>query len=162
MRLSEGAPKALVFQGSYMNSYGCKFFENAFSKYIMVHDYQNVIDFPYYYNIFQPDCVIFEVAEYVFNDTYFNYEKMMSINYNPAINTVLNYKTINVSKDDLEVETNGNLTTITWHTDNLHNFVWFESDKIYDMFYTENSYNVTIDTQNYVEKTIYNIYILQG
>lgn len=53
--LNEGAPRTLVFQGSYMNSYGSKFLSNAFSEYIHVHDYQNVIDFAYYFNIFQPD-----------------------------------------------------------------------------------------------------------
>ena len=81
-RQEEQSPKALVFQGSYMNSYGAKYFMNAFGEYIYVHDYQNVINFPYYYEMFQPDCVIFEVAEYTFANLYFDYEMMKAIDYN--------------------------------------------------------------------------------
>lgn len=77
-RKAEGAPKALVFQGSYMNGMGYKFLQNSLGEYISVHDYQNVLDFDYYFNIFQPDCVIFETAEYTFSSTYYNYDKMKS------------------------------------------------------------------------------------
>lgn len=41
-RIEEDSPKALVFQGSYMNGYGYKYLQNAFGEYIYVHDYQNV------------------------------------------------------------------------------------------------------------------------
>ena len=41
-RKEEGAPKALVFQGSYMNGMGYKFLENSFGEYISVHDYRNI------------------------------------------------------------------------------------------------------------------------
>ena len=88
MRLREGAPKALVFQGSYMNSYGYKFLENGFGEYIYVHDYQNVINFPYYFNIFQPDCVVFEVAEYTLEDRYFDFENMSAMKLNPPLEDV--------------------------------------------------------------------------
>lgn len=80
-RQEEQSPKALVFQGSYMNSYGAKYFMNAFGEYIYVHDYQNVIEFPYYYEMFQPDCVIFEVAEYTFANIYFDYEMMKTVDF---------------------------------------------------------------------------------
>ena len=75
-REAEGVTSALVFQGSYMNSYGTNFFINAFSEYVYVHDYQNVLDLPYYFNLFKPECVIFEVAEYTFSDNYFDYEAL--------------------------------------------------------------------------------------
>ena len=64
-----------------MNSYGAKYFMNAFGEYIYVHDYQNVIEFPYYYEMFQPDCVIFEVAEYTFANIYFDYEMMKTVDF---------------------------------------------------------------------------------
>lgn len=88
-RKEEEAPKALVFQGSYMNGYGFRFLRNAFSEYIHVHDYQNILNFPYYYNIFKPDCVIFEVAEYTFSDTYFNFEKMKTLNFQSTYQDML-------------------------------------------------------------------------
>ena len=46
-----------------------------------MHDYQNVLNFPYYVNMFQPDCVIFEVAEYTFSNEYFDYEKMKNLDF---------------------------------------------------------------------------------
>ena len=84
----KNTPKALVFQGSYMNVLGCKYFQNAFNEYIHVHDYQNVIDFPYYFNIFQPECVVFEVSEYTFSSTYFDQQKMCDIDFNPSLHTM--------------------------------------------------------------------------
>lgn len=77
-------PKMLVFHGSYYNR-GPKFFIGRASEYIGVHDYQNVLDLPYYFNIFQPDMVVFEVAEYTFTDQYFSYQKMKNIDFNPVL-----------------------------------------------------------------------------
>lgn len=79
------APRALVFQGSYVNGMGYKFLANSFGEYIAVHDYQNVTNFAYYYNIFKPDCVVFEVAEYAFSNTYFEYDRMKNMELNPTI-----------------------------------------------------------------------------
>ena len=66
---------------SYMNEYGTEYLKNGFGEYIYVHDYQNVLNFPYYVNMFQPDCVIFEVAEYTFSNEYFDYEKMKNLDF---------------------------------------------------------------------------------
>lgn len=68
-------PKALVFQGSYLNGRE-KFLKSRFSDYIAVHNYQNVFNIDYYYEIFQPDIVIFEVAEYTISDNYFSEDIM--------------------------------------------------------------------------------------
>lgn len=86
-RLKEGAPKTLVFQGSYMNEMGYKFIENSLGEYIAVHDYQNIIDFDYYYNIFKPDYVVFEVAQYVISHSYFDYEGMIEMDLNPTLDS---------------------------------------------------------------------------
>lgn len=53
------------------NRYGAKFFENSFGEYIAVHNYENVINMEYYFEMFQPDCVIFEVAEYAVSNAFF-------------------------------------------------------------------------------------------
>ena len=66
----DSLPKALVFQGSYLNGRE-KYLADRFSEYISVHNYQNIFDIDYYYNMFQPDIVVFEVAEYTINNTYF-------------------------------------------------------------------------------------------
>ena len=116
-RLEEGAPRALVFQGSYMNVYGYKYMANSFGEYIHVHDYQNVMDFSYYYNIFQPDCVIFEVAEYTFLNMYFNYESMCAMQLNPTLESAVSSyetQTDNLNTADINVQTGEALTKIQW------------------------------------------------
>lgn len=89
-RLAQGAPRALVFQGSHMNSYGWKFLQYALGEYDYIHNYQNAISFDYYFNIFQPECVIFEAAEYPLRFTsYFDQARMSSFRLNPTLDSVL-------------------------------------------------------------------------
>ncbi len=108
-------PRVLTFQGSYFNR---KSYMIANVKEdIAVHNYQNVLDFDYYVNMFQPDAVVFEVAEYVFNNTYFNQERMKNLKFNPQLqendfvsgNSKITYKIINIilalnipNKDNIE------------------------------------------------------------
>ncbi len=81
----KGAPRALVFEGSYMIGMGYKFLDNRLGEYIAVHDYQNILNLDYYYNLFQPECVIFEVAEYTFANLYFDSGNMAKLDLNPAL-----------------------------------------------------------------------------
>ena len=113
-RQEEESPKALVFQGSYMNGMGYKFLENSFGEYIAVHDYQNITNFDYYYNIFQPDCVIFEVAEYTLTEKYFSSERMENMNMNPALDTFsdLPREEYTLNKDGVQMESGNELTKI--------------------------------------------------
>lgn len=80
-------PKMLVFHGSYYNR-SPEFFIGRASEYIGVHDYQNVLNLDYYFSLFQPDLVVFEVAEYTFDDRYFDSRAMAAINFNPGIQEV--------------------------------------------------------------------------
>ena len=81
---SKTYPRMLVFHGSYYNR-GPEFFVGRAQEYIGIHDYQNVLDLDYYVNIFQPDLVVFEVAEYTFSDNYFNSNIMAKLDYNPGL-----------------------------------------------------------------------------
>ena len=83
-------PRMLVFQGSYYNR-GPKFFIGRSKEYIGIHAYQNVLDIDYYVNIFQPEMVIFEVAEYTLIENYFNSTKMSELDYNPAVDSESDY-----------------------------------------------------------------------
>lgn len=87
-RTAEGAPRTLVFQGSYMNGRGKKFLQNSLGEYIFVHNYQNVIDFDYYFNVFKPEYVIFEVTEYAMTSSYFDPEQMAATTLNPVLDDV--------------------------------------------------------------------------
>ena len=131
-RKEAGAPRVLVFQGSYMNGLGSKYLLNSFGEYISIHDYQNVINFPYYFNIFKPECVVFEVADYTLNDGYFDSERMKAMRLNPNPDFYLNQgnyvepnesiaqegkiETKNVSLEDLIVKKGAMLTYIVWNT----------------------------------------------
>lgn len=77
-------PKTLIFQGSYYNR-APQFLVPATSEDIGIHNYQNAINFDYYYNLFQPDVVILDAAEYVFGDQYFELAGMKEMDLNPAV-----------------------------------------------------------------------------
>lgn len=80
-----GVPKTLVFQGSYMNEIGFKFLQTGLGEYIHIHNYENLLNFDYYFNIFQPECVVVEVAEYTINSTYFNESGVKNFSLNPKL-----------------------------------------------------------------------------
>ncbi len=141
-------PKALVFQGSYMNGYGNKYFDNAFHEYVYVHDYQNVMNFPYYFNIFRPECVIFEVAEYTFQNGYFNYDKMKAVSLPPAMENTA-HTAVEASAQTVTVTQGKTLTTLTWKTDAAPMYVWLQGDVIYDMTKVDGGYEVTVETARY-------------
>ena len=156
----KNTPRTLFFQGSYMNSYGYKFMINALREYIFVHDYQNVIDFSYYFNIFQPDCVVFEVAEYTFQNKYFDYGEMIKIDYHPALSTMPQntITSVNISDQNIAIDKGNTLTTITWYTNEKHQYVWMSLDGVYDMRPIDGGYQVTISSDKnfeYDEMLIY-------
>ena len=157
-RQNEGSPKCLVFQGSYMNSYGYKYFINAMGEYIAIHDYQNIINFPYYFNIFKPDCVVLEVAEYTLNNNYFNYEKMKQIDYNP-IYTSCDYISLEINSNNIKIKNqNNSLTTLEYITENQYKYVWLDSGEIFDMEKSLTGYEVTVETSKIKELSSINVY----
>lgn len=114
-RKQEGSPKVMVFQGSYMNAMGYKFMENSFGEYVAIHNYQNIIDFPYYFNIFKPQYVVFEVAQFTIKDEYFNYANMREMNLFPTLDSFkqLSVKEEELSRLSLEISHGEELITIT-------------------------------------------------
>ena len=147
------SPKTLVFQGSYMNSYGYKFFLNSLSEYIAVHNYENILDFDYYFNLFKPECVVFEVTEYALSGKYFNKEIMKSFDLNPSYSNFKNYSVTNkkLNKTQLSIEKGKSITTI--RVNNLPQNIDYSYIKInnimYDLTKDNNAYTVSIPTNNY-------------
>ncbi len=130
-------PKTLVFQGSYMNGMGYKFLENRLKEYISIHDYQNVLNFDYYFNIFKPECVIFEAADYTLADKYFEFKKMKSFDLNPKLDTFSSFKenTVSLSKSDISYDSGKMLTTINVkNIDENAKYVYLNiNNEIFDM-----------------------------
>lgn len=164
-RVEEGSPRGLIFQGSYMNGYGSKYLTNGFGEYIAVHDYQNVIDFPYYFNIFKPNCVVFEVAEYTFHDVFFNLERMKAMDLNPVLKSVLaendDIQDKKLEEDKFNVEKGEKLTKIKWepNVDISYGWIRMDTEIIYDLKKNELGYETTILTEEY-EQYIKDIQII--
>lgn len=143
--------KGLVFQGSYMNGKGTKFLQNALHEYIAVHDYQNVLNFSYYYNIFKPDFAVFEVAEYTFMDDYFSFEGMMQMELNPELNQfdLLETQTADLNPDGFFVEQGDQLSKITVEPpeENIQYMYLQIGNEIFDLMKSSeaNLYEVTIE-----------------
>ena len=89
-------PNILFFQGSYYNR-GARFIASRSNTYVGIHNYQNVFELPYYYNIFKPDIVILDAAEYVFSDSYFDSSKMKKMKLNPSL-SLESYSLENVTR----------------------------------------------------------------
>ncbi len=150
-RAEEGAPKALVFQGSYMNSYGTKFFANSFAEYVHVHDYQNVINLPYYFNLFNPECVVFEVAEYTISNYYFDQKKMTNINYNAPLTSLTDivWTEKSLAEETITAEQGNEFAKITWTTQEKFDHAWLVLEKEYDLLPTQNGYYATVPVEDY-------------
>lgn len=108
-----GLPRVLMFQGSYYND-RYQFLQSAFAEYDAVHNYENFLEFDYYFNIFQPDCVILETAEYATNGAFFSYQGLEEKTLNPKLD-VEKHKGEMQKLDESQYakEENGNLLTIT-------------------------------------------------
>lgn len=150
-RLAEGAPSELVFQGSYMNEYGVKYLANAFGEYAQVHDYQNAMHLDYYCNIFQPNCVVFEVAEYTMTDVYFDAADMNSLHFNESYERALkeadSFETRSLAEESIVIEKGNTLTTLIWEqTDNVADTWLIVGEKVFDMEKTDAGYSVTLLT----------------
>lgn len=150
--LAEGSPRALVFQGSYMNHYGMKFLEHALGEYNHIHDYQNVLRMPYYFGIFQPEYVVFEVAEYTFQNIYFDYHNMRAIDYNrpcaDALAETARQQERILPKESLTAEQGAVLTRLVWNAEEAFEHGWLLlGDEEYDLEAVEGGYQVTVPAE---------------
>jgi len=156
---NDALPRVLVFQGSYMNGKGMDFMANSFGEYIFIHDYQNVINMDYYINIFNPDCIVFEVAENMVNNTYFDYDKLKAKRFNTKISRIYNsrkigYKEMKIIKGKklMTIKLNSNVTK----SNNMYLSI---DSNIYDIVNIEGTYLVTLPVDNNLErKTLRLIY----
>ena len=136
-------PRALVFQGSYLNGRE-KYLADRFSQYIAVHNYQNIFDIDYYYNMFQPDIVVFEVAEYTINNTYFTSEKMGNMKLNPALQTT-KYTYEGVVQYSLEKGNAIDKLIFKGLPDDIEYAYLKIRDKVYDIKFLDGEYILSVD-----------------
>lgn len=109
---AENLPRVLVFQGSYYNG-RTQYMQSAFQEYDAVHNYQNFINLDYYFNVFQPDCVILESAEYATNGSYFSYDALREKKLNPKLDVEENKEELqSLTERGYTLEEAGSLLTI--------------------------------------------------
>lgn len=142
----DNLPKALVFQGSYLNGRE-KYLADRFSEYISVHNYQNIFDIDYYYNMFQPDIVVFEVAEYTINNTYFTSEKMSSMKLSPALQDTTNYIDEAVVQYSLEKGNAIDRIIFKGLPKNIDHAYLKMRDKVYDIRFLDGEYTLSVDNE---------------
>ena len=136
---NNNGPKLLSFEGSYLltNDRTEKFIANHFSETIVVHDYQNVFNINYYLNIFKPDIVLFEMADYTFQEYYFARYYMETMQLQP----VLNVDNI-IQKGELQYskEINGEyITYIIKNPDESFDYKYLMTDDdVYDLYKYDN------------------------
>ena len=143
-------PKILMFQGSYYDASGrSKFIVPNASDYIGVHNYRNIENYDYYINIFQPDCVIFEVAEYTLKEYYFSQWAMQNKKTVEAYDFSLPVNKIN-NEVEIDINLNGAyydiiLTNVPHDID--YCYLRFDDDRVLELeFQEQGKYAAKIDT----------------
>ena len=147
-RKSQGCPKALVFQGSGMFRYGHKFLENAFGECVQIHGYKNAANMPAYFNLFKPQCVIFELEDYAMTSNYFDFDSMKGIKFNPSYAKVKNApkEDVAMSYGQLDIKKNEQFTEIIWKADERYEAAWLMMGKEFDLVKTKEGYSVIVPT----------------
>lgn len=144
---AEDYPRMLVFHGSYYNRKP-EFFVGRSKEYIGIHDYQNVLDLDYYFTIFQPEVVVFEVAEYTFTDRYFDSGKMKSLDYNPCLVK---------DEDGSEAAIETAKRQAEWHKTESGSDLYLIHRKGFDEVYMEKDYSSIKYAYLFAENRIYDL-----
>lgn len=107
-------PRVLFFHGSYYNS-RVRFYDTSFRETYLVHNYQNLINFDYYFNLFKPECVILETAEYATTRGYFNLDGLKSKVLNPPFAAIMDqsYDSYPLEELDCRIDTEGAVSMLT-------------------------------------------------
>lgn len=143
----------LFFRGSYMTGKE-KFIAEHLKNVYYIHNYDNSINFDYYYNITKPDIVLFEAVEYAMNDVYYSRSDIMKKKYNVVYSKFENLPQKDFTKISLEnffyyIEKGENsaLTEIRMPIINYKYAYLKIDDTIYDFAYENNTAYIAIDTE---------------
>lgn len=126
----------LSFEGSFLftNQRTEKFLSHRFGKTIAIHDYQNIFDIAYYVNIYEPDIVIFEMADYTFISYYFSEYSMELLDLNPVLKS-LDYKEEDAGNLEYHLEEIGEYRNVIINLpkDTYDYAYLLADDKVYDL-----------------------------
>ncbi len=142
-----GLPRTLFFHGSYYNR-NRDFYKDRFAEAYSVHNYQNLLNFEYYFNIFQPECVLLESAEYATANYYFPFGKLRDKEFNSLFTNVKDeeHYTKNLSQCEYERIESERLVTLQIPIDKQYSYGYLETDTtVLDLWINENMLSVSYD-----------------
>ena len=108
-------------------------------------------------NLFQPDIVIFEVAEYTIHDQYFSYEKMEEMKLNPPYNTKQILEQVNKKPVKIEGDI---ISKVSFEDENDEiEFAYLKyNNHYYDFKKTEKTLQLSLLTTRLNSEDLYIIY----
>ena len=134
----------LIFQGSYFHRYGHPFLARAVETYQGIHNYQNLLNFDYYFNIFQPNFVVVTTAEYATTEDYFNLALLKEKRLNPPL-----HPNEYVESDELvriaRVEQGKYIEKLVFNIPNDVQYGYYSAKgQVYDLIHDGESWTVSI------------------
>ena len=163
---AEDLPRVLFFHGSYYNR-NRDFYKGAFKETYAVHNYQNFLNLDYYLNVFKPDCVLLETAEYATGRSYFDYSKLANKKFNKPYVTQQHIKHTRVYKSNVnqseEIRNfkiiggdNSNLVTIKFNTNKKFSYGYLVAGYFeFDLSIADKVVSCTLDKNNFDENNFY-------
>lgn len=92
----EDTPRVLFFHGSYYNR-NPGMYSSSFKEVYGVHSYGNLLNFAHYYNIFKPEYVILESADFTVNRNFFDPYSVKNAYLNEPLEKMIKKETPKVS-----------------------------------------------------------------
>ncbi|MDO4499733.1 MAG: hypothetical protein Q4B60_00495 [Erysipelotrichaceae bacterium] len=150
----EEKPNVLAFEGSYLISEDRteRFIANNFNKTIAVHNYQNIYNIDYYFNIFQPDIVIFEIADYVLIEYYFSEYYMETMKLQEAYSDYSSYKVEEIELSGYEISQKGMYEEMIVPKELEYTYAYLITENgVYDFYDLDNDYMAITLLSNTIE-----------
>ena len=147
--LADNDTNLLIFHGSYFNGYGFPFLARAVKTYQNIHNYENLLNFEYYFNIFQPNFVVVTTAEYATSESYFDLDKLKAKEFNET----LEIETFDNSGKSIPIEsldTGQYLSKLTFKQEDLDYGYFVSGKKTYDLIQEDENWTVTTFVENMI------------
>lgn len=122
----------LMFHGSGYNSLGHPFIASAVKSYQGIHNYQNLIDFDYYFNLFRPNFVVVNTAEQVTKANYFNVERMKAKRLNRVLDPSL-YQLSAMTIPSPEIVQHEHVTTVKFSQLDIDYGYFANDNSVFDL-----------------------------
>ena len=150
----EDLPNVLFFQGSYLNSRR-KYFDERFGMYTSVHNYENFLNFEYYFNVIKPDCVILETADYATGTSFFDMSTVENYELNPVLNVEKRQQAHSLGEFTYKKDIQNRLVILEFDIDQVYQRGYLVvGNESYDILVDKQSgkYTCTLDTNNFDER----------